>query len=188
MFVHDFVQIDLPYGAARAEVLRDGARWMCPLGCAAYAEGAALQLRVGPSSNARVPSKMVSVHLERPQERQDSVAIPMDWVATGFVGLFPSMAAELDFAPLGTSITQVSLSGTYVAPLGLVGRTVDALLLHRVAEATVRAFLRQVTAALEMKIAEERVQAGVAAAGGARGPQGPAHVPLVLGTGRGALS
>jgi len=152
VFVHDFAQIDLPYAAVHAEVLRDGAGWLRPLGCAAYAQGTALQLRVGPGRPGGIPSKAVSIYLERPQERDDSVAIPMHWVASGGFGLFPSMAAELEVAPLGDSITQVTLSGTYDPPLGLVGRSLDALLLHRLAEATVRAFLGRVTAALATEI------------------------------------
>ena len=155
MFVHDFAHIELPYPAVHAEVLRDGSRWMCALGCAAYAEGAVLQLRVGPGPSHRLPSKMVHIYLETPHEHQDSVSIPMRWVASGVSGLFPSMAADLDFAPLGQSTTQVTLSGMYDPPLGLVGRTVDALLLHRVAEATIRSFVRQVTAAIETQVGRD---------------------------------
>ncbi len=149
VFVHDFAQIDLPYPAVHEEVLRDDGRWLCPLGCAAYADGSALHLRVGPGAGTRLPSKMVQIQLDRPRDRQDGVAVAMRWVATGVAGLFPSMEADLEFAPMGQSITQVTLSGTYKPPLGVVGRTVDALLLHRVAESTVRSFLVEVVETLK---------------------------------------
>jgi hypothetical protein len=167
VFVHDFAHIDLPYPAVHAEVLRDDGRWLCPLGCAAYADGSALHLRVGPGAGTHLPSKMVQIQLDRPHDRRDGIAVAMRWVATGVAGLFPSMEADLEFAPVGESITQVTLSGTYKPPLGVVGRTVDALLLHRVAESTVRSFLVEVVATLE---------------GDGAGLRLPVNLPLAPGT------
>jgi hypothetical protein len=43
--------------------------------------------------------------------------------------------------PLGEDRTQLAISARYRPPLGVVGRAVDRVLLHRVAEATLKDFL-----------------------------------------------
>jgi uncharacterized membrane protein len=60
--------------------------------------------------------------------------------------------AELEFASLGDELTQVSLSGRYQPPLGLVGRTIDKALLSRVAEATIKDFVDRLARALEAAV------------------------------------
>ncbi len=56
---------------------------------------------------------------------------------------------ELEVAPLGPNLTQVGLSASYKPPRGLLGASLDRALLHRVAEATVRDFVKRVAAVLE---------------------------------------
>jgi len=74
--------------------------------------------------------------------------MPLRWSATGPTELFPVMEADLEIAPLGEHESQLRLSGSYDPPLGPVGRRLDRLLLHQLAEATVRALLGQLVAAL----------------------------------------
>jgi hypothetical protein len=61
------------------------------------------------------------------------------------------MVADLEITPLGAEESQLRLSGSYDPPLGPVGRQLDRLLLHQLAEATVRALLGQLVAALVME-------------------------------------
>ena len=49
---------------------------------------------------------------------------------------------------MGAHQSEVRFSGSYDPPLGSVGRRLDRLLLHQLAEATVRALLRQLVAAV----------------------------------------
>jgi len=58
------------------------------------------------------------------------------------------MSADLEIAPLDAELTQLTLRGRYEPPLGAVGRRLDRLLMHRVAEASVRAFLGRLVATL----------------------------------------
>ncbi|HZD75078.1 MAG TPA: hypothetical protein VE776_14525, partial [Actinomycetota bacterium] len=44
--------------------------------------------------------------------------------------------------------TQLAISGRYDPPLGTVGRTIDRIALHRIAEATIKDFLDRVAATL----------------------------------------
>jgi uncharacterized membrane protein len=49
---------------------------------------------------------------------------------------------------LGEDRTQLAISASYRPPLGLLGRTADRVLLHRVAEATIKDFLDRIGAAI----------------------------------------
>ena len=96
--------------------------------------------------------KNVEIEVGRPVASGGKTWIPMAWRATGPSNLFPILDAELEFASLGTQLTQLSLSGRYQPPLGLVGRAVDKSLLSRVAEATIKDFLDRLARAIEAAV------------------------------------
>ena len=52
------------------------------------------------------------------------------------------LSADLEVAALDPDLTQLTLRGSYDPPLGAMGRRLDRLLMHRVAEASIRSFLR----------------------------------------------
>ncbi|MGO9657576.1 MAG: hypothetical protein ACLQVK_05935 [Acidimicrobiales bacterium] len=62
--------------------------------------------------------------------------------------LFPALDADLELCPLGESQTELTLRGRYQPPGGALGRRIDQLLLHRLADATVRAFVTSLAARL----------------------------------------
>ena len=97
-------------------------------------------------------SKNVEIEVGTPVANGGKTWIPMTWRATGPSNLFPILDAELEFASLGTQLTQLSLSGRYQPPLGLVGRAVDKALLSRVAEATIKDFLDRLARAIEAAV------------------------------------
>ena len=75
-----------------------------------------------------------------------SVGLAIRWEATGSGGgLFPVLDADLTMAPDGERATIVTLAGAYRPPLGAMGAALDRAILHRVASATIRAVLTQVT-------------------------------------------
>ena len=71
-------------------------------------------------------------------------SIPMAWEPLGAEGLLPKLEADLEVGALGAARTQLAISARYQPPLGAVGRAADRVLLHRVAEATVKDFLDRV--------------------------------------------
>lgn len=149
-FVHDFTHVALGFEAVRDRLLDAGGRWIAPLADAAYGEGEELRIRIGPADmSSHLVTKQVALDLGEPYERQDLFVVPLRWSATGTPGLFPYMEADLECAPFGPNVTQITLRGRYEPPLGTIGRGIDRLLLHRVAEASVRSFLRHVAMALE---------------------------------------
>ena len=70
-----------------------------------------------------------------------SMRMHLVWRAVRSPALFPSMEADLEVYPLSADETQLDLHGVYRAPFGVLGSTVDTLIGHRVAEASVRRFV-----------------------------------------------
>jgi len=74
--------------------------------------------------------------------------IPVSWEAAQHPGLFPLMSAELSVYPLTTTETQLDFLGRYEPPLGVVGGAIDALVMHRIADACVHRFVTDVASYL----------------------------------------
>lgn len=147
-FIHDFVHVDRACDEVRLTIQKDEGAWLGAHASRASADGDALRMRIG-LSHLPPLAKEVRVTLGKPREREDVLVVPLTWAATHLARLFPVMEADLEVAPLGQSATQISLLGRYEPPLGALGRQIDRLLFHRVAEASVRSFLRRVAHALE---------------------------------------
>lgn len=81
--------------------------------------------------------------------------LPLSWRADRGAGLFPAVEAVLELSALSIDppLTQVTLIGSYTPPLGALGDVGDAMMGHRVAEATVRRFVDDVTTRLEETLA-----------------------------------
>ena len=67
-----------------------------------------------------------------------------EWKAAKRAPLFPSMQAELRVYPLTKSETQLDLMGNYDPPMGPLGDALDAIVGHRIAEASVHRFMKDV--------------------------------------------
>ena len=63
------------------------------------------------------------------------------------------MRGRLSVYPLSRSETQLEFEGVYDPPLGLLGDAIDAMAGHRIAEASVLQFLRDVAALLRSELA-----------------------------------
>jgi hypothetical protein len=70
--------------------------------------------------------------------------LQLEWAAKKSPRLFPFMQAELAIYRLTATETQLDFSGSYDPPLGLLGGAVDALVGHRIAEASVHRFVADV--------------------------------------------
>ena len=76
------------------------------------------------------------------------MVVPLRWSAdTGELG-FPHFEGSIELEPLSSSVTRVSIVGSYVPPLGALGAMVDAAMLHRAADATASALLARLVGGL----------------------------------------
>jgi hypothetical protein len=158
MLIHDFVQIDRDYDEIRARVLADPRALIAASAGSAYRYGERLSCRLTPLSNHPTLGKTVEVEVADPYEREDQLVLPMHWWALGATRLYPHLDGDLEFAPLGSMSTQITLMGSYDPPFGFVGRRADIMLLHHVAEASVRSFLARMARDLERPVRALRIQ------------------------------
>jgi hypothetical protein len=155
MFIYTFLQIEQDRAAVEA-ALADLLPHLHDLADSAVHEGDRLRMRVGP---AHLPSKEVELHvLGEPVRTARETSFPISWRATGLRSAFPRMDADLIVAELGPRAVQLSLRGAYVVPLGAAGRVLDGVVLHRVAEATVKTFLELIAQGVTERIAQDPEQ------------------------------
>lgn len=77
----------------------------------------------------------------------------LEWEAAKMPRLFPLMKGELFIYPLTSTETQLDFSGVYKPPLGAVGKTMNAIVGHRIAEASVHRFVDDVAGYLRQNLA-----------------------------------
>jgi hypothetical protein len=150
MFVSQHVVLAISFQQAqpRLQNLTHGG-WLSSASEDAYSEGLTALIRVGPFGGILGASRLVKVSFLEPVPRQNAVALPLRWEATGKTGrLFPVLDADLSLAPAGAGRTLMTLDGAYRPPLGSAGATLDRIILGHAAEATVRSLLRRISDAL----------------------------------------
>lgn len=83
---------------------------------------------------------------ETPGGRPSAVKtrIPLEWEAAEHPRLFPEMKGVLALYPLTDAETQLDFDGDYTPPLGALGSAIDAVVGHRIAEASIHRFVTDV--------------------------------------------
>src|SRR5579863_603688 len=76
----------------------------------------------------------------------------LEWEAATMPRLFPLMKAELSIYPLTATETQLDLWGLYEPPFGVVGKAMNAIVGHRIAEASVHRFISDVAGYLRQAL------------------------------------
>jgi hypothetical protein len=76
----------------------------------------------------------------------------LEWEAATAPRLFPLMKGELSVYPLTATETQLDFSGLYEPPFGAVGKTMNAVVGHRIAEVSVHRFVSDVAAYLQQTL------------------------------------
>ena len=84
-----------------------------------------------------------------PSTNDVETAVPIIWEATGATALFPKMEGSLIMAAIGSDMTQLAFRGTYEPPGGVFGRALDKVVMHRLAENSVKGFVDRIGSALE---------------------------------------
>ncbi|HZM00928.1 MAG TPA: hypothetical protein VFD43_11830 [Planctomycetota bacterium] len=82
--------------------------------------------------------------------------LALEWEAADSPRLFPFMQAELSIYPLTATETQLDLLGRYEPPLGALGSAMNAIVGHRIAEASVHRFLGDVARHLRDELGPPR--------------------------------
>jgi len=148
MFVRDEVTLDVGFDVAR-DRLEKLDSWFLAASDHAYGEGMAGLARIGPRGPAPGISRLAEIQFQNLTAHDGRSGLALRWEARGPGGrLFPVLDADLTLVPAGENATVLTLEGAYRPPLGSLGAELDRLLLHRLAEATIRDFLERVATAL----------------------------------------
>ncbi len=153
MFVSDEIVVPVGFAEAQArlETIMRGGDLLGP-SADAYDQGLATTVRVGP---APMLSRLVEVQFMELVTHGDACVLTLRWqVAGAGGGLFPVLDADISIRPAGDGGTLLRLDGSYRPPLGMIGDSLDRAILHRVADATIRAFLTGLTGVLTRSAAE----------------------------------
>jgi hypothetical protein len=147
MFVRYFVELPLASEIVAERLEADPQTWLPPIAGSASDRGNALLAEVGFGERPRIARRVV-IETGPVARLGGTTVLPLTWKASNGETLFPRLTADLEVAALLPTRTQLAISAVYEPPLGLVGRTADRALLHRVAEATLKDFLDRVAARL----------------------------------------
>jgi hypothetical protein len=163
MFARYFMELPVEAEQVERALMRAPQDWLPGLAKAANHRGDALLAEVGFGEDIRV-ARQVAIEIGHPVHIASKTVVPIKWTATGAVGLFPSLEADLEVAALAPTRTQLAMSARYVPPLGPIGRAIDRAVLFRVAEATLKDFLDRVGEALMLFVARDGERDAIAAA------------------------
>jgi hypothetical protein len=150
--LHCYAYVSRPYARVREILTRDPVRFLrCATSAAATRAQelvAHMKLEMGLFAIDRDVTLDVTLMDEtRPPPAAPvlpAMALAITWRAAKSAPLFPSMRAELTVYPLSAHETQLDLRGWYTPPGGMLGGAVDAIVGHRIAEASVHRFLEDV--------------------------------------------
>jgi hypothetical protein len=143
MFARYFVELPMFSVEVEHTLSHDPRAWLPGLAERANHRGDLLLAEVGFGDVVRI-KRTVAIELGRSVRSGAKTVFPLRWTSSSAPGLFPSLDADLEVAPLGPGRTQLAMSARYVPPFGPVGRAVDRAVLSRVAEATLKDFLDRV--------------------------------------------
>ena len=82
--------------------------------------------------------KKVNVEFGEAVKTSTWAVIPISWKPTFGGKLLPVMNGKVDVSPVSTGETRLTVSGMYEPPLGRLGEQLDEVLMHNVAEGTVK--------------------------------------------------
>ena len=154
-----YIELPLPVAEVEQELVGSPAGWLSAVAGAAQARGDALLGAVGVGPLGPRLGRRVAIELGEPVRFVSMTWLPLTWEPVGLEGLLPRLDANLELGSLGGDRTQLAISAHYRPPLGALGQALDRVLVHRVAEATVKDFLDRVGAAIPDQATNADIQA-----------------------------
>jgi hypothetical protein len=156
-----FDYVNQPYEAVRALLCANPRTTFHDATAIGAAEAARAELRayVGAAEiAAEVEIDVISTRQALSSLGTPTYSFALAWSSPRRPNWFPTMQAALTISSLSPGATQLDLDGAYVPPLGLFGVAVDAVALHRFAEAAVAGFVRELAIYLRDEISLRRAE------------------------------
>jgi hypothetical protein len=148
MFIGAEIPLEVGFNAAQARLANLADHGLLRRASENAQKWGADQAQIGPGGIPGM-SKLVNVQFRHLATHEDSAVWALRWEANGTAGgLFPVLDADITLTRAGERATVLAVSGTYRPPLGSLGAGLDRAIMHLVAEATIRAFTRQLGAVI----------------------------------------
>jgi len=150
VFIGTEIRLDVGFAAARARLARLARGGVLRRASDdAYRDLGADLARVGPFEAVPGLSRLVAVRFSDMTIHEDFASVAIRWEAPGPGGaLFPALDADITLSPAGDDATKLMVAGVYRPPLGVLGAGLDRVILHRIAESTIRVFAQDIAAAM----------------------------------------
>lgn len=142
MLLHDFAFVPVRADLICARIAADHGVWLTALAAGAAHEGESLRLRVGPIDSLPMLSETVTLNAGESHVSGETTVVRLIWLAADPQGTLPALNADLEVAALDPDITELTLRASYEPPFEGVDQKPDRFAIHRIAEATVRSFMR----------------------------------------------
>lgn len=156
--IRSYDYVNCPYERVREALKQDAlAIFQSATKSAAFrAQSVAAELRVdfggiGVKADINIAVKKVE-ETAGDSNLNPSVRLSLEWKAASLPRFFPLMNGTLSAYPLTSTETQLDFSGIYEPPFGAVGKTMNAIVGHRIAEVSVHRFVSDVAGYLRQSL------------------------------------
>jgi len=156
--IHCYDYVNHPYQRVRDALTKDALAVFqsATKAAASRARSVASELRVDVGGIAVEAEIIISIK-KIEEQASEALAGPvtrlqLEWQAAKMPSLFPLMKAELSMYPLTATETQLDFRGVYEPPLGAVGKAMNAIVGHRIAEVSVHRFVSDVAGYLRQAL------------------------------------
>ena len=156
--IHCYDYVNHPYEQVRNALSKDAPAVFqsATKAAAARAQSVASELRVnigGIAIEAGIRVCVRDVAVKDREGMSDPVTrLELEWEAAAMPRLFPLMKADLLIYPLTSTETQLDFQGIYEPPFGALGKAANAVVGHRIAEASVHRFVTDVAEYLRQSL------------------------------------
>jgi hypothetical protein len=148
--IHCYDYVNHPYEEVRSALSKDapGVFQSATKAAASRAQSIASELRIdvgGIGIEADIQVSVKNIEVKPRQSMSGPVTrLQLEWEAAKMANLFPLMKADLLIYPITATETQLDFNGLYEPPLGPLGKAMNAMIGHRIAEASVHRFVTDV--------------------------------------------
>ncbi len=158
--IHCYDYVNHPYARVRDALSTDALNVFqsATKAAASRAQSIAAELHVdiggvGVKSDIKISVKNIEEKLLDPMQSTPVTRLLLEWEGASMPSLFPVMKAELAIYPLTATETQLDFRGIYEPPFGAVGKAMNAIVGHRIAEVSVHRFISGVAEYLRHALA-----------------------------------
>jgi hypothetical protein len=148
--IHCYDYVNHPYEQVRNALSKDAPAVFqsATKAAASRAQSIASELRIdvgGVGIQADIQVSVKNIELKPRKAMSGPVTrLQLEWQAARMADFFPLMKADLSIYPITATETQLDFDGFYEPPLGSLGKAMNAIVGHRIAEVCVHRFVRDV--------------------------------------------